>query len=178
MQAQTTLVPVGTVEEQEAARGLILEYLRWIAGIAKTNYQLTFDIDAMVRSDIEDRAKFYPPHGRFYLLRHAGAWVGVGCLKRLSPEIGELQRMYVQPAARGIGAGRLLLNRLVDDARALGYRSLRLESLKVLATAHAMYRSAGFVETAPYAENSMRAYQAAEDLESFRASTVFMELRL
>jgi len=178
MQTQTILVPVAGEAEQEAARGLILEYLRWIAATALTHYQLTFDIDAMVRSDIEDRAKFYPPYGRFYLVRHGDAHVGVGCLKRLSPEVGELQRMYVQPGARGIGAGRLLLKQLVDDARALGHRSLRLESLKALATAHALYRSAGFVETDPYADNSMRAYQAPEDLDTFRASTVFMELQL
>ncbi len=86
--------------------------------------------------------------------------------------------MYVQPRARGIGAGRLLVEQLVKDARTLGYKTLRLESLKVLAAAHALYRSVGFVEIDPYSENSMKAYQPQEMFEAYRASAVFMELNL
>ncbi|MDB5803584.1 MAG: GCN5-related N-acetyltransferase [Betaproteobacteria bacterium] len=178
MNVSPQLVAVSGAAEREAARGLILEYLRWIEATILPAHGLSVDIDAMVLSDIEDRAKFYPPYGRFYLLRHDGNHVGVGCLKRLSADAAELQRMYVQPAARGIGAGRLLLNQLVDDARALGHSRLRLESLKALAAAHAMYRSAGFVDIEPYADNSMQAYQAPRDLAAFRAITMYMELRL
>jgi GNAT superfamily N-acetyltransferase len=178
MSAPPSLVAVSGATEREAARGLILEYLRWIEATILPAHGLSVDIEAMVRSDLEDAAKFYPPHGRFYVLRHQGDYVGVGCLKRLSAEAAELQRMYVCPGARGIGAGRLLLNQLVDDARALGHRTLRLESLKALATAHAMYRSAGFIEIEPYADNSMQAYQAPEQLAAFRAITMYMELRL
>ena len=178
MNSAVTLVPVDAPPEREAARALISEYLQWISDTALANYALSFDIDAMVRSDIEDRSKFYPPSGRFYLVQHSGGYVGVGCLKRLSPTVGEVQRMYVQPRARGIGAGRLLIEQLVKDARILGYKTLRLESLKVLATAHALYRSVGFVEIEPYSENSMKAYQSPEGLEAYGASAVFMELKL
>ena len=178
MNAGATLVPVDAPPEREAARALISEYLQWISDTALANYALSFDIDAMVRSDIEDRSKFYSPSGRFYLVQHSGGYVGVGCLKRLSPTVGEVQRMYVQPRARGIGAGRLLIEQLVKDARTLGYKTLRLESLKVLAAAHALYRSVGFVEIEPYSENSMKAYQSPEGLEAYRASAVFMELNL
>jgi len=176
--AAAILVPVDAPTEREAARALISEYLRWISDTALANYALSFDIDAMVRSDIEDRSKFYPPSGRFYLTRHSGSYVGVGCLKCLSPTVGEVQRMYVQPRARGIGAGRLLVEQLVKDARTLGYKTLRLESLKVLAAAHALYRSVGFVEIDSYSENSMKAYQPQEMFEAYRASAVFMELNL
>lgn len=172
------LVPVDDVPTREAARSLITEYLRWIAGSAVANYGLAFDVDAMVKSDLDDRLKFYPPHGRFYVLRHAGAFVGVGCLKRLTPTIAEVQRMYVQPHVRGVGAGRRLVEQLVADARAIGYDTVRLESLKILSAAHALYRSVGFVEITPYAENSMKDYQSAETMETYRSSAVFMELRL
>jgi hypothetical protein len=70
------------------------------------------------------------------------------------------------------------LGRLLSDARAIGYRVIRLESLRFLAAAHALYRSAGFVEIAPYADSSMREYQPVEALGNYRASAVFMELRL
>ena len=86
--------------------------------------------------------------------------------------------MYLQPAARGLGAGRALLQRLLADARMLGYARLRLESLKALEPAHGLYRSMGFVDIDPYADNSMQAYQAPEALQAYRASAVFMELRL
>src|SRR5437764_4882784 len=95
------LIAVDDAATRAAARDLIAEYLRWIASVAAASYGLSFDIDAMVTSDIEDRAKFYPPSGRFYLVRRGDANVGVGCLKRLAPAVAEIQRMYVQPHVRG-----------------------------------------------------------------------------
>src|SRR5437868_8516199 len=99
------LVPVGDVVARLAAENLIREYLRFIASMALQNYQLTFDIEAMIRSDIQDEAKFYPPAGRFYVVRYSDQYIGVGCLRRLSPTVAEIQRMYVQPSARCLGVG-------------------------------------------------------------------------
>ena len=172
------LVAVEDAATREAARDLIAEYLRWIAGAAAASYGLSFDVDAMVRSDLEDRSKFYPPGGRFYLIRHGQSHVGVGCLKRLTASVAEIQRMYVQPHVRGVGAGRLLLRQLLSDAREIGYEAVRLESLKFLSAAHALYQSAGFVEITPYAENSMTKYQPLGAMDRYRSSAVFMELRL
>ena len=70
------------------------------------------------------------------------------------------------------------MERLLADARAIGYDIGRLESLKFLSAAHALYKSMGFVEIAPYAENSMKDYQPAQAMENYRASAVFMELNL
>ncbi|MCJ0763524.1 GNAT family N-acetyltransferase [Variovorax terrae] len=176
------LVPVGDAATRDAARRLIADYLAWVAAEARTHYGLSFDTEAMLASDLGDPTKFYPPNGRFYLVRHAGRYVGVGCLKRLpDPSTGataELQRMYVEPAARGLGAGRLLVQRLLADARAMGCRQAKLESLKCLSAAHGLYRSAGFTEVQPYAGNSMQDYQAGSAAATYRASAVFMELDL
>jgi GNAT superfamily N-acetyltransferase len=172
------LVPIETPQQREAARALLLEYLRWVGDIARSNYGLSFDVEAMARSDIEDRSKFYPPTGRFYLVRHDGRDIGVGCLKRLAQNVGEIQRMYIQPHVRGIGAGRTLVDRLLLDARELGYTKVRLESLRALAPAHTLYRSVGFVEVEPYADNSMDAYQDPATLEAYRRSAIFMERSL
>jgi GNAT superfamily N-acetyltransferase len=172
------LIAVDGSATREAARRLITEYLEWIARSAAANYGLSFDIQAMVRSDIENPAKFYPPDGRFYVISRGDAYVGVGCLKRLAPATAEIQRMYVHPHVRGGGVGRLLVERLLADARLIGYDVVRLESLRHLSAAHALYRSVGFVEIAPYAENSMQDYQPAETLDTYRSSAVFMELRL
>lgn len=170
------LVAVESAALRKAARELLEEYLRWVADLAKQSYGLAFDVDAMVASDVEDAAKFYPPHGRFYLVEYAGEYVGVGCLKRLVQGVGEVQRMYVRPHVRGVGAGRALVERLVEDARSIGYTSLRLESLKVLSTAHNLYRSMGFKEIEPYSENSMKAFQSPDMLAAYRENAVFMEM--
>jgi GNAT superfamily N-acetyltransferase len=176
--AAVELIAVGDSETRASARSLISEYVRWVSREAADRYGLAFDADAMVESDLGDQSKFFPPRGRFYLVRHDGRDVGVGCLKALTPEIAEIQRMYIQPAVRGVGAGRRLLERLMNDAKALGYRTVRLESLKFLTAAHTLYRSVGFVEITPYAEHSMKSYQAPDAEDAFRASVVFMEAQL
>jgi len=176
--AAIEVVAIGDAATREAARYLIAEYLRWIANAAAACYGLSFDVDAMVTSDIEDRSKFYPPAGRFYVIRRGDSHVGVGCLKRLTPSVAEIQRMYVQPHIRGVGAGRVLLQQLLLDAREIGYEAVRLESLKFLSAAHALYKSAGFVEITPYSENSMTKYQPGDTLDKYRSSAVFMELHL
>jgi GNAT superfamily N-acetyltransferase len=172
------LVAVDDAATREAARYLIGEYLRWIASAAAASYGLYFDIDAMVTSDIEDRAKFYPPSGRCYVIRREDSHVGVGCLKGITSSVAEIQRMYVQPHVRRVGGGRLLLQQLLSDARAIGYDAVRLESLKFLSAAYALYKSVGFAEITPYAENSMTMYQPRDTMDRYRSSAVFMELHL
>jgi GNAT superfamily N-acetyltransferase len=173
-----SLVPVESPSHKAAAEVLIAEYLHWVASVAKLEYGLEFDVEAMVRSDIDDTTKFYPPAGRFYLVEHEAQFVGVGCLKQLAPGVGEVQRMYVRSQTRGAGAGRLLVQRLLSDARELGYRVVRLESLRALNVAHQLYRSVGFVEIEPYADNSMNEYQDHAAVTAYRKSAIFMELRL
>ena len=169
---------VESVEEKKAAGSLIREYLEWLNARLKREYGIEFDVEAMVQSDLSDPDKFHPPYGRFYLARYKDQIAGVGCLKRLEAGMGEVQRMYVLPAYRGKGIGRAIANRLIDDARSIGYRQLRLESLEFLDAAHSLYRSIGFHEIDPYADNSMRSYQPAEQLDQYYSITVFMEMDL
>lgn len=154
------------------------QYLSWVAGVAAEHHGLVFDTEAMLASDVGDRSKFYAPNGRFFLLRDAQAFVGVGALQRIDAATVEVQRMYVQPPSRGRGAARLLLDRLLDDARAIGCDEVRLESLKNLAPAHALYRSAGSVEVPPHDDNRMRHHQDDAALGAYSVSAVFMALRL
>lgn len=173
-----TIIPVTSEVHRSSARELISEYLQGIAERAQREYGLTFDVGAMIESDLGDPQKFHPPHGRFYLVQDGEASVGVGCLKRLDPQAGEIQRMYVRPRCRGKGVGRQIVDRLILDAHRIGYRTLRLESLRFLSAAHALYRSVGFREIDPYAGNSMEKYRAPEAAEAYRSSVVFMEMNL
>jgi GNAT superfamily N-acetyltransferase len=169
---------VESAEQKEQAAALVREYLDWLNNIIQADYGIEFDVEAMVNSDLSDRVKFHPPFGRFYLASYGDQVAGVGCLKKLDEGVGEIQRMYVPPAFRGKGIGRAIVDRLIDDARSIGYRQLKLESLEFLEAAHSLYRSVGFREIDPYADNSMESYQAREQLDRYYAITVFMEMEL
>ena len=97
---------VETPEQKEQAGALIREYLNALNERLNKDYGMSFDAEAMVRSDLFDGQKFHPPDGRFYLVRHDSHLAGVGCLKRLDAEVGELQRMYVLPSFPGKRIGR------------------------------------------------------------------------
>src|SRR4051794_41634888 len=62
----------------------------------------------------------------------------------------ELKRLYVAPRARGAGLGRKLLDVILAEARRIGYREMRLDTLPTMAEAVALYRSAWFVPVEPY----------------------------
>jgi GNAT superfamily N-acetyltransferase len=65
-------------------------------------------------------------------------------LKPYAEGICELNRMYVTPAARGRGVGRALCEALLERARALGYREVRLDTLNERVEALPLYRTLGF----------------------------------
>ena len=97
--------------------------------------------------------QYGPPHGALWLACCNGIPVGCAGIRRLDKHVAELKRMYVQPAFRHYKAGRGLLEHAVDTARALGYRSIRLDTLPTMKPALALYHSFGFKEIPPYCFN-------------------------
>ena len=79
--------------------------------------------------------------------------VGVGALKRLSGDHGEIKSMYTAQSMRGRGAGSTMLRHIIATARASGMSRLSLEtgSWEYFRPARALYRSHGFVECLPFA---------------------------
>lgn len=96
------------------------------------------------------------PGGCILLAAHEGVDVGCIALRPLAPPAeGEVKRMYVRPAARGLGAGAALAHALLAAARAAGYAVLKLDSLETMHDARRLYVRLGFVACAPYYANPL-----------------------
>jgi len=94
------------------------------------------------------------PHGRLLLAEYDGELAGCGALRRLDREACEMKRLYLRPKFRGKGLGRALAEKLITEARGIGYRRMRLDTVEpVMKTAVAMYREMGFREIEPYCKN-------------------------
>jgi ribosomal protein S18 acetylase RimI-like enzyme len=97
---------------------------------------------------------YAPPDGRLLLATQPGSLVGCIALHKLADGICEMKRLYVRPQFRGKGLGKVLAKRVIEDARGIGYRQLRLDTVESdMRTAIAMYRKLGFREIAPYRAN-------------------------
>ena len=90
-----------------------------------------------------------PPEGECLLARLGGAPVGAVTLQRRTDSEAELNRLFVDEAARGRGIGRALVIALIESARALGYGSIFLTTVRRFDAALALYRALGFVEVPP-----------------------------
>jgi DNA-binding MarR family transcriptional regulator/GNAT superfamily N-acetyltransferase len=91
-----------------------------------------------------------PPAGLLLVATLHGDPVGCGALKFHGDGPAEIKRMWVTPAARGLGLGRRLLTDLEAHAVAQGVRSLRLETNRALGEAIGLYQAAGYREVAAF----------------------------
>lgn len=111
---------------------------------------------------------YAPPRGCLLLARRPPIDVGCAALRPLQgggdmsgdggdlrSDVGEIKRLYLRPVARGSGLGRALMEAVLRQARAIGYRELRLDTLATMREARALYASLGFRECEPYCENPL-----------------------
>ena len=147
------------------------DYLTW----GNDKMQMLYGVhphnpEEAVKEDIKKIDKFLPPNGRLMLAFVDENACGIGCLKSINEEIGEIKRMYVDPSFRQIGAGRAIVKALLNAAKEAGYKKVRLDSPKFMEAAHSLYRSVGF--------RDIPVYDEVEIAEEFRQYLLFMEIDL
>lgn len=134
-----------TEEDYREARTLLREYE------AASEVDLCFQ---GFEEEFQTLEQMYgPPGGRFLLVRSGDAIAGGVALRDLGGGICEMKRLYLRPGFRGRGLGRKCAERVVQEAREVGYARMRLDTLPSMPEAIALYRSMGFREIAPYTEN-------------------------
>jgi ribosomal protein S18 acetylase RimI-like enzyme len=153
--------------DADAVGRLWLEYLNWGNDGLDARFGFRLPVQEFVERDLASIEKFLPPEGRLLLAFEDGEAVGTAALQSLGTSSAEVKRMWVAPECRRGGIGGDMLDRLISEAEAAGYGSVRLDSPMFMTAAHALYRSRGFTDIAPYAESEIP--------DRYKPHWVFME---
>jgi ribosomal protein S18 acetylase RimI-like enzyme len=98
--------------------------------------------------------KYSAPDGRLYLATVDDAIAGCIALRPLDSNACEMKRLFVRQEFRGLSIGRILIERVIDDARDIGYATMRLDTFPPkMGKAVQLYESYGFREIEPYYNN-------------------------
>jgi GNAT superfamily N-acetyltransferase len=141
-----TFIQAETADEISAARLLFREYEKWLG------------LDLCFQGFESELAglpgKYAPPNGRLYLAYSDEKLAGCIALRDLGDGICEMKRLFVRDKFRGQKIGIALIEKIIEDARAIGYRALRLDTFPPkMGKAVSLYETHGFRPIEPYYEN-------------------------
>jgi ribosomal protein S18 acetylase RimI-like enzyme len=150
MPGRFRIAPARTAEDLQAVAALFGAYAGGLA------IDLGFQNFAAEQAGLP--GAYAPPAGALLLARGAAepaeteeAPLGCVALRPLPSEgCCEMKRLYVSPAARGLGLGQALVQAILAEAARIGYREMRLDTLPSMTRAIALYRAAGFAPVPPY----------------------------
>ncbi|MFQ5661506.1 MAG: GNAT family N-acetyltransferase [Gammaproteobacteria bacterium] len=132
-----------TTGQIEDARLILREY-----------YDELLKIDTSVQEFNDEVAglpgNYAPPDGALLLAVEGQEAAGCVALKKIEDGLCEMKRLFVKPEYRGHGFGRLLAERIIEEAIELGYASMRLDTLDWLKESICLYQSLGFKQIPPY----------------------------
>jgi len=156
--AGLTIIQAESAAQIAQARELFLEYAQSL------NFDLCFQ--SFDKELMELPGDYAPPSGRLLLAEYENQLAGCVALHAINPETCEMKRLYLRPQFRGKRVGRGLAEAVIAEARTIGYRRMRLDTVEpVMKDAVALYRALGFKEIAAYRANPI-------------AGAMYMELEL
>jgi ribosomal protein S18 acetylase RimI-like enzyme len=139
------IIQADSAEHLHHIRDLFTEYAAYLGD---NHAEVRFED---FRQEVGDLPGAYgPPDGRLLLAVVGSDVAGCVALRKIGAGVCEMKRLYVRPAFRGRQVGRQLAQAVIDEARHIGYRCMRLDTLPAMAAAFALYQSLGFVHIAPY----------------------------
>ena len=128
------------------ARELFLEYQQWLG--------LSLCFQNFDQELAELPGAYVPPDGRLLLAGEGEQIRGCIALRKINDGVCEMKRLFVRPQFQGTGLGRTMAQTIIESAREIGYRSMRLDTLPGrMDRAIGMYRKLGFREIDPYYDN-------------------------
>ena len=156
---------ISAYDRIEDIRSLFSEYTNMLVSI-NPEFHLYLEIQHYDDEKENPSLKYALPDGRLYLdISDDGIARGCIALRKLSDGKGEVKRLYVRPEYRGKGIATALVERIIEDARNIGYKELYLDTLPELESAVRLYKSFGFEETGQYNDSPVD-------------KTIFMKLSL
>jgi putative acetyltransferase len=139
---------VTDASELPIVRHLFEEYADSL-GFSLEAQNFTLELDALPGA-------YAPPRGGILLATVDGEPAGCVALRPIGDNVCEMKRLYVRPAYRGLGLGRLLAGRIVDAAREAGYEGMVLDTIPAqMRPAVALYEALGFEPCEPYWDNPL-----------------------
>ena len=140
------IIEAQSPEQIEETRRLFREYETWLG------------VDLCFQSFESELAglpgKYAPPTGGLFLAVIDEKIAGCIALRKLDDETCEMKRLFVREAFRGLGLGKMLIEEIIAEAKNIGYKRMRLDTLPdKMPKAVELYNSHGFQEIAPYYEN-------------------------
>ena len=143
----TTIVQASNSEAVAQARELFCEYE------AESQLDLCFQNFEAELAGLP--GAYAPPEGRLLLALYEEQLAGSVALRKFEDGVCEMKRLFVRPAFRGQGIGRLLACRVIEEARAVGYSAMRLDTLARMRAAITLYESLGFRRIEAYRPNPL-----------------------
>jgi len=137
------------------------EHLSWVADQMFEQYDI--DVVSIIGQTVREYAEmkvkefssYIPPEGIYYILQVDNKIAGMGALRKLKKNVGEVKRMYIRAEYRGRGLGKAMLQEILNKAVEFGFSTILLDTGPFMKAAQHIYRSVGFQDREEYSETEV-----------------------
>jgi len=147
MQQSAVIIEAASRPQYETISALFREYE---AGLA---FDLCFQHFDQELANLP--GEYSRPQGCLLMAEVKGMPGGCVAVRPFSGAVCEMKRLYVRQSYRGLGLGRMLCTRAIGEAKAMGYASMRLDTIKTMIAARTLYASLGFKARPAYRHNPL-----------------------